>query len=70
MTSSSPAWQDINPAPPPRQPSAADCRAAATRIRNLTDFAVQMVHEGQLTRALNYLADAHDVVEELRESRS
>lgn len=67
--SNSPAWDDINPtARPTPLPSTppATLHDAARRIRGLTEFAAQLTHEGQLDRARNYLAQAADILGELK----
>lgn len=65
--SNSPAWDDINPAVTrSAKPHGLDCRVAAQQFRKLTEFAAQLIHEGQIDRARDYLRQAVEVVEELR----
>jgi RNase P subunit RPR2 len=65
MTSSS-AWDDINPTARPTTANAPTLRAVATRIRHLTTFAAQLVEEGQIDRAQNYLQQAIEVTKEVQ----
>lgn len=63
----SPAWQDINPAAQPRtRDEIAFMRDRALRVRRAGEFAAQLVGEGQLDRAIKYLSEAIELIEELK----
>lgn len=65
--SNSPAWDDINPVGTrPSKDQYTTLRDAANRVRQRTNLAIELIAEGQLDRAANYLAQAQGIIEELR----
>lgn len=65
--SNSPAWDDINPTTAPMsRDEVAFLRDRSLRVRRAGDFAAQLLGEGQIDRAIKYLSEAIQMIEELR----